>query len=451
MPHGEYANMSKPTIEMQSLVDAQDNPAIVIDENYRIIAANKIYCDSYGISPQDILNHRCHEVSHRSPRPCHENGEDCPHRKVFATHQSTQVLHTHYDREGRPDYVKIRAHPLRDGEGHEYLLEGIHRLAPAAGQSCDGASMIGCSKAFVACVEGLTTAANTDAPVLITGESGVGKELAAQFIHNRSRRCAGANININCAAIPESLCESEFFGHEKGAFTGCTTARKGLFELADGGTLFLDEIGELPLPIQAKVLRVLDSGEFWRVGGRSPQRADVRIIAATNRDLRRMVVDGRFREDLYYRIAAMTVHVPALRDRQADIPLLADFLAKRYGSSFGRPVRFTKEARERLAQYSFPGNIRELCNIVQRAVAMANDGLIDVEHLGLDNARERVAACVGHNHAENPTIRAIERDYMTRLMQEHNGNKRLVAGILGISERTLYRRLKEYGEESNAA
>ncbi len=446
--------MPKPKIEIQSLVDAQDHPAILIDEDYRIIAANKAYCESYGISPQEILNHRCHEVSHRSPVPCHQNGEDCPHRTVFTTGDPTQVMHTHYDRDGKPDFVKIRAHPIRDASGGLYLLEGIHRLAPAVGQSSDGLDMVGCSKAFIGCVEQLITAAGTDAPVLVTGESGVGKELAAQFMHDRSRRCAGPHITINCAAIPETLCESEFFGHEKGSFTGCVAARKGLFELADGGTLLLDEIGELSPAMQAKVLRVLDSGEFWRVGGRLPQRADVRIIAATNRDLRRMLADGHFRADLYYRIATMTVHVPALRERRSDIPLLADFLAKRYGNALGRAVRYTRKARERMMRHDYPGNIRELCNIVQRAAAMARDGLVDVEHLGLDHEHDHAAACAGHPtelSADGRSIHEIERDYLMRLMRKHDGKKQVVAAILGISERTLYRRLKEYEQESSAA
>jgi transcriptional regulator with PAS, ATPase and Fis domain len=305
--------------------------------------------------------------------------------------------------------------------------------------------MIGRSKAFVGFMENIMAAAKMDAPVLINGESGVGKELAAQFVHKQSALAAGPYIELNCAAIPEALCESEIFGHEKGAFTGCVGARKGLYELADGGTLFLDEIGELPPTIQAKLLRVLDNGEFRRVGGHTLHRAKVRIIAATNRDLFQMVEAGSFRTDLYYRIAALAVRIPPLRERRRDIGALAEFLAVRIGNQCGHMLHFTRAALQALEAYNFPGNVRELGNIVQRAAAHAHDGVIGVEHLHLKPA---VAPATGTGTpalaADARPISEIEREYTNTLLKQHNGNRKLVASILGISERTLYRRLKSY-------
>ena len=436
--------MRKPAIELQSLVNAHDEPAVIIDQDYRIIAANAAYCESYGISPTDILNHRCHEVSHRSDVPCHQHGEQCPHKSIFETTVPVQVLHTHFDAHDEPDYVRIKAYPLKGAGDSIYLLEVIHRLAPNIDLSCDDLRMVGRSKAFVACMENIIIAARSEAPVLITGESGVGKELAAQFVHKQSTMSSGPYIELNCAAIPEALCESEIFGHEKGAFTGCAGARKGLYELADGGTLFLDEIGELPLSLQAKLLRVLDNGEFRRVGGHTLHRAKVRVIAATNRDLSRMVEEGSFRADLFYRIAALTVRIPPLRERRRDIASLSQFLAKRIGNQCGTSLRFTREALHALENYRFPGNVRELSNIVQRAAAHAHDGVICVEHLHLPTDAQADAADSALQIPADRPISEIEREYTKTLLEQHNGNRKRVASILGISERTLYRRLKHY-------
>lgn len=453
-----------PGILLQSVLDAQEHPAVVIDRNYNIIAANRAYCESYSISPGEILSKCCYQVSHRSTSPCHEHGEDCPHKALFTHGQPVQVLHTHYDAQGEPDYVHIKAHPLEDDAGNQYLMEVIYRLAPLTLLSCADLRMIGRSKSFLTCVDSLQSAAKTDTPVLITGESGVGKELAAEFLHSQSRRHAGPYIEINCASIPESLFESELFGHEKGAFTGSTGEREGLFEVANSGTLFLDEIGELPLNMQAKLLRVLDHGEVRRIGGRRNAHVDVRLITATNRDLRQMTQEGSFRLDLYYRIAGVTIEVPPLRERRGDIPALVEFMSKRLSEKMEMRFVYTREAMSALENYSFPGNIRELRNIVHRAATRTRDGIIDVEHLGLEAASTHIC----HFHSKLPqqasakpsapampsperrarprdgsrSIREIERDYITSLLRQHGGNRRTVALILGISERTLYRKLK---------
>ena len=450
--------MKAPAIDIHSLINAQDSPAVIIDENYQIIAANQAYCTSYGIDPKQVVNHRCHEVSHHSAVPCHMNGEDCPHKQVFTTDKPFEVLHTHYDYANRPDRVRIKAHPLRDSNGERYLLEVINRLAPSTNLSCEDMKMVGQSPAFLALVENLIVAAKADAAVLIYGESGTGKELAAKFVHEQSARKDNAYVELNCAAIPEALCESELFGHERGAFTGCAGLKQGLFELANGGTLFLDEIGELPLTMQAKLLRFLDSGEFRRLGGNNLIKVDVRVVAATNRNLMAMVTQGKFREDLYFRIAGINVSIPPLRERRADIQALAEILLKRLCKPGHSLCRLTEAAVARLVNYSFPGNVRELQNILQKALATCDCNIIDAKHIyfhdhhGHDHHATDSKHGHSHHKAGDPmpadgsrlSIAEVERRYISTLLSQNDGNRRIVANIMGINERTLYRKLKRY-------
>ena len=450
--------MKKPAIDIHSLINAQDAPAVIIDENYQIIAANIAYCTSYGIDPKQVVNHRCHEVSHHSAVPCHMNGEDCPHKQVFSTDKPFDVLHTHYDYANRPDRVRIKAHPLHGADGSRYLLEVINRLAPSTNLTCEDMQMVGQSPAFLALIENLIVAAKSDAAVLIYGESGVGKELAAKFVHEQSARKKNSYVELNCAAIPEALCESELFGHERGAFTGCAGLKQGLFELANGGTLFLDEIGELPLSMQAKLLRVLDSGEFRRLGGNNLIRVDVRVIAATNRNLMTMVTQGKFREDLYFRIAGINVSIPPLRERRMDIPALAEILIKRMCKPGHHLCRLTHAAIERLVNYSYPGNIRELSNILQKALVTCDCNIIDAKHIhfnglngfehpAMDSKRDDTRFKAGETIPIDGSVLSIaevERRYISTLLEQHEGNRRIVANIMGINERTLYRKLKRY-------
>jgi transcriptional regulator with PAS, ATPase and Fis domain len=450
--------MKTPAIDIHSLINAQDSPAVIIDENYQIIAANQAYCTSYGIDPKQVVNHRCHEVSHHSAVPCHMNGEDCPHKQVFATDKQFEVLHTHYDYANRPDRVRIKAHPLRDSNGGRYLLEVINRLAPSTNLSCEDMKMVGQSPAFLALIENLIVAAKADAAVLIYGESGTGKELAAKFVHEQSARKDNSYVELNCAAIPEALCESELFGHERGAFTGCAGLKQGLFELANGGTLFLDEIGELPLTMQAKLLRFLDSGEFRRLGGNNLIKVDVRVVAATNCNLMAMVTQGKFREDLYFRIAGINVSIPPLRERRADIPALAEILLKRLCKPGHSLCRLTEAAIDRLVNYSFPGNVRELQNILQKALATCDCNIIDAKHIHFHDhhGHDHHATDSKHGHSHHKagdalpadgsrlSIAEVERRYISTLLSQHEGNRRIVANIMGINERTLYRKLKRY-------
>ena len=283
--------------------------------------------------------------------------------------------------------------------------------------------------------------ADTPASVLISGESGTGKELAARMIHLGSQRHDAAFVAINCAAIPENLMESELFGHEKGAFTGASQARPGKFELAAGGTLFLDEIGELPLSLQAKLLRVLQERTFERLGGRREIRADVRIVAATNRDLGAEIRERRFREDLYYRLNVFPIHLPPLRERCDGLPILTGYLVLRAAQQIGRVISLVEpEVHAAIADYGWPGNIRELQNVIERAVILSSGRITlgDLPELIRRPVKEPPVATDG-------SLQDREREAILEVLTQCDGNRRLAAERLGISKRTLQYRLKEYG------
>jgi DNA-binding NtrC family response regulator len=281
--------------------------------------------------------------------------------------------------------------------------------------------------------------AKSDSPVLISGESGTGKELVARALHRLSTRSAGALVDINCAAIAENLMESELFGHEKGAFTGALARKTGLFELAAGGTMFMDEIGELDPKLQGKLLRALELGSFFRVGGTQKVEVNVRIVAATNKDLAAAVNEGGFRQDLYYRINTINVDLPPLRDRVIDIPMLADHFLRKYGGA--TPPRLTQEAIEVMQKYRWPGNIRELRNVIERAVLLANGGVIHAHDLPLAASEPTTP---GNNGAQL-SLADLERRHIERILGESNWHQGRAAGLLGISSKTLYRKIREYG------
>jgi transcriptional regulator with GAF, ATPase, and Fis domain len=344
--------------------------------------------------------------------------------------------------EGRARQLEARLASLRHELDERYGWDRILGRSPALREALTRAARV----------------APTETTVLITGESGTGKELVARAIHHASARADGPFVAINCAALPETLLESELFGHERGAFTGADRQKPGRFELARGGTLFLDEIGELSHAVQVKLLRVLQEREFERVGGTSPVRADVRVITATNRDLPRLVAEGRFREDLYYRLEVFTVHLPPLRERGDDILLLADHFVRALGARMGRgEPGLSRGAREALLAYRWPGNIRELQNAVERALIMAEGGLLGTEHLGLPGKPLVPGTASGSppGPADTPAGAEAEpgslaewesrmvRDALTRA----RGNKSRAAQLLGLTRSQLYTRLKRFGLE----
>jgi len=310
--------------------------------------------------------------------------------------------------------------------------------------------MIGSCPQMMELFRRIRKVALTNSTVLINGESGTGKELVAKAIHKLSSRCDNEMISVNCAAIPENLIESELFGHEKGAFTGATATRTGLVEAAHGSTLFLDEIGELPLEAQARLLRVLQESEIRKVGSVQSKKVDVRLVVATHRDLKQLVVDGLFREDLYYRINVMTLLIPPLRDRGNDILELADAILIRTCKRLKTPVlSFADSASQAIAKYPWPGNVRELENAIERAVVLAEDAVIGEELLAIETEKPRLTEIV----AEAPTAAsaAIEElsleDYFQRFVVEHEDmmNETQLAKKLGISRKCLWERRQRFG------
>ena len=290
--------------------------------------------------------------------------------------------------------------------------------------------------------------AATDVSVLISGESGTGKEVLSRFLHDASQRAAGPFCAINCAAIPESMLEAELFGHEKGAFTGAVGSRAGKFEQAHGGTLLLDEVTEMPVLLQAKLLRVLQEKEVERLGGRAPKPVDVRVIATTNRDPRVAVSDGCLREDLYYRLNVFPLHMPALRERPADVAALVRHFIGRY-SPPERAVALEPGVLERLCEYHWPGNIRELENVVQRLLVLAVDGRVELEHLQLGDGDMVPGRCAAPDAGVplRSSLAVTEHAVIRQALVEHRGNRNATARALGISERTLRYKLARLREQ----
>lgn len=308
-------------------------------------------------------------------------------------------------------------------------------------------SIIGSSPVMKRIFDLLRKVAPTRASVLITGESGVGKELIADALHNLSPRRDGPFVKVHCAALAESLLESELFGHEKGAFTGAQNRKRGRFELANDGTLFLDEIGEINQNVQIKILRVLQERKFERVGGETTLETDVRIIAATNRDLKKEIAEGRFREDLYYRLNVVNIHVPPLRERRDDIPLLATSFLREFAQENGKELGgFDPRARQALYAYSWPGNVRELRNCIESAVVMAAGPLI-----GVDDLPPGPRSASAEREIRIPALSSLagaERILIAETLLAMGGNKSKTAEVLGIGRKTLYQKIEEYGLEA---
>lgn len=440
---------------LQSVINASDNGFVVIDKDYNIVAANTAYCDAYGVNSEKIIGQKCHQVSHHSDVPCHLNGEDCPHKKVFETKAPHQVSHIHFDQNNEEEHVRIKGSPVYDTNGQLFLGEAVFPIAKSDDMGCDQQRMLGTSPAFLACIEEMSGAAPSEIPILLNGESGVGKELAAKFIHNKSGRRGQPFVSIDCASIAEGIFESELFGHERGAFTGCVGRRHGLIESAENGTLFLDKVSEIPLALQGRLLRVLETGNYRRLGGREDLHVDVRVICATHSNLRQMVEQGTFRADLYYRIAGISITIPPLRERRSDIqPLVKAMLAKTKTAN-GTAGRISEEAMDILQNYDYPGNIRELQNILQKAVAISTVGVVtadllqlnklaNVYHQPLASQQRNSRAHKASAPSTHLSLSDVEATHIESLLHQHDGHRAKVAEGLRISERTLYRKLKQY-------
>ncbi len=316
-------------------------------------------------------------------------------------------------------------------------------------------NIVGESEKFQSILKTVMKVAGTDTTVLLLGESGTGKELIARTLHYQSRRAKGPFVTVNCAALPDNLLEVELFGVEKGAFTGATASRAGRFEIANGGTIFLDEIGELPLGLQAKLLRVLQERVFERVGSSRSIKVDVRVIAATNKNILEEVKRGNFREDLYWRLNVVPIVLPALRERKRDIPLLLNYYLEKFNRTYGKRVRFSEEALSTLKEYPWPGNVRELANTVERLVIMAEKDVVDTEDLPFNltsaapGAGTETSLHAYEKHTLSHEVQSLERERIIRALREHDYIQHRAAKALGITPRQLGYRIKKYRIELN--
>jgi len=366
-----------------------------------------------------------------SKRPSAFGPRDVPIARRIADHVALAVSHEQLA-EAALEVAEARARAER-------LESRVQWLARELESKTGHGRVVGESTEWKGVLRKATQVADTETTVLLTGESGTGKEVVARFIHRASPRKGGPFVALNCAALPEQLLESELFGYERGAFTGAQQAKPGQIELAAGGVLLLDEVSEMSLTAQAKFLRVLQEREFQRLGATRLQKTNVRIVAATNRDLRKAVERGDFREDLYYRLQVFDIHIPPLRDRKIDVLYLSEAFLQEIGQSFGRPpAGLTHDAREALLQHDWPGNVRELRNALERAAILCEGGLISARYLSL------LASTRPAPHADTDLNR-VERETIEQVMRECRWNKSKAAKRLGVSRKQLYTRLEKYG------
>jgi two-component system, NtrC family, response regulator HydG len=445
----------QPLPELISYLDTLPDPHILCDRDYRILAANRAYRHEYA-ADRDVVGRTCFDVSHRYAAPCDQAGEACPLKQSLASGQREKVLHLHHTPEGEA-YINIELAPIRGAEGEiAYFIEKMEPLGVSHGLP-DARALVGRAPAFRRMLELMARVAPSDATVMLQGESGTGKELVAKAIHDASRRSERPFVAVDCSGLTETLFESELFGHEKGSFTGASARRIGLVESAAGGTLFLDELGDIPLGMQVKLLRLIETGTFRRVGASEFLKTDIRLISATHRHLRAMVNDGRFRQDLYYRLNTFPICLPPLRERRSDVPLLAEALIERVAP--GRALKLSPAALACLQAYDYPGNVRELRNVLERASLLCDGGTIKPEHLpaevqeAIHDSGEKVGASfatmgmapIGANASGSSplTLSDMEHVALSARLTAHHGNRKALAAELGISERTLYRKLRQ--------
>jgi two-component system response regulator HydG len=356
-----------------------------------------------------------------------------------------------YDFVTKPIEMDMLALTLQRAVRHRQLQEQVKILSEAVARSDRFDELMGDSPAMQQLYDQMSRVADIDASVLIVGESGTGKELVARSIHKRSRRSAKPFVPVNCAALPDTLLESELFGHAKGAFTDARNERKGLFLQADGGTLFFDEIGEMPLTMQPKLLRALEESRLRPVGGDQEVPFDVRLVAATNRDLESAVEEGTFREDLFFRVNVIQLEIPLLRSRGTDTLLLAQHFVEKFAARFHKAVTGISEAvAERLLAYSWPGNVRELRNVMERAVALTRYDKLAVEDLPekIRDYRSSQVFIGGEDPTDLVPVEEVERRYILHVLEASGGNKTLAARTLGLDRKTLYRKLRQYGADA---
>ncbi|GAB3003052.1 sigma-54 interaction domain-containing protein [Psychrosphaera aestuarii] len=432
---------------VQSMINAIEKPAIFISTEYVIKAVNQRYVDAYK-KPVNVGTSRCYEVSHSSSKPCDQNGESCPIQECIQTEKATSVVHIHQMPTGK-EFCDIIMRPVKDEDGITIgfleILENIRYAASSPKKN----KMLGKSDLFLSMLKHINRAAKSNISVLLQGQTGTGKELVAKALHESSTRNEQPFEVIECSGLPESLFESELFGHEKGAFTGAVQSKKGLVELADGGTVFFDEIADVPLAMQVKLLRLIETQTYRSVGGTKVKTVNLRFIAASHKNLLELVRKGMFREDLYYRIAGFPIQLPTLKQRSEDIELLASqfLIDAKYDDK-----HLSDEALTALKNYDFPGNIRELKNIVSQAALMADNAAILASDLPLHVTQNEHTQLSGQVPTNKPaptvqqimTLEELEASYLETLLTTNTLSFDDLAASLKISPRTLYRKLKKY-------
>ena len=434
----------KPLPELTAFLEGLPEPHILFDAQYRILAANAAYRRQFS-PDRSIVGRHCYEVSHHFSVPCDQAGESCPLAQSKISGQRERVLHLHHTRQGE-EYVNIELSPLPGEDGQPgFYVEKMEPLKVAQSQPASQ-GLIGRSPAFQRMLGLVARVAPSRATVLLLGESGTGKELVARAVHEASPRAGKPLVAVDCSSLPETLFESELFGHERGAFTGATTAKSGLVEAASGGTLFLDEVGDIPLPMQVKLLRLLETGTYRRVGSTELRHADIRVVSATHRDLDRLIAEGKFREDLYHRLSTFPIQLPPLRERRGDMALLAPALLERVAAP--RRLVISAAALARLDAQPFPGNVRELRNLLERTALLCDGEVIEAAHVdeaiatGRLPGRSSPVAAAPAPATAGDTVREAGREALRAIVAAHQGNRAALAARLGISERSLYRKLK---------
>ena len=423
----------------KNMLEGYDAPAILVNADYEIQAANRLYIEQFG-EIQLENKPKCFTVSHGYSRPCDQCGEDCPLVAAKESRQKEAVLHIHQTPKGR-EHVNVQMIPIFNDDGSLDCFVEILKPVPLASGRAEDRAIVGQSRSFNKMLEKVTRVAESNASVLLLGESGTGKEVLSQLIHQASARANKKLVALECSGLSEQLIESELFGHRKGAFTGAYHDRPGLVEEADGGTLFLDEIGDVPLPTQVKLLRLIETKTYRRVGDTQVRISDFRLVCATHKNLKQMVTANQFRLDLFHRINVFPILIPSLSERQEDIPPLTENLLQRIDPR----LNITEAAIQILRQHSFPGNIRELKNLLTRASILSDTNVIDekqiLEAFELEGDYNLAEFSLTTEKA-NP-LRSNEIEYIEELLKKHAGNKKHVAADLGISLRTLYRKLEQ--------
>lgn len=425
--------MPQTAFSLESLLETHDLPLIIIGADLRIVAVNRAWEHSFNVDRQHLLG-----------QPCCVDNHDCRHRRLF---QTLEAYAGSFIEPLSNTLVSARGFSLLDADATLYLAETLTVLKKAQTTRNESRQMIGKSAAFTKFKARLEQLARVQAPVLLCGETGTGKELAAEFLHSHSKQAEGDFVIVDCATLDDELFDSVLFGHEQGAFTDATVAKKGLFEQAENGTLFFDEIGDLPLSQQAKLLRVLESSQYRRVGDSTMRTADVRVICATHRNLAEMVKTHQFREDLFYRLSVVPVDVPPLRERRQDVPVLVDHLLAQLCLNGAGAYTMTPAALTKLIQYEWPGNVRELRNCLQSAVAVCEDHLIEDTDISFIRRHNTLGSSVIENadvEEHRLSINGMaqfEAEFINSLINKYRGNRKLIAAEMNISERTLYRKL----------